>query len=35
MLQVWADYCDALADGVEPERAAELARAAKDGGAQQ
>ena len=35
MLQVWADYCDALADGGEPERAAELARAAKDGGAQQ
>ena len=35
MMQVWADYCDALADGVEPERAAELAKAAKDGKAQQ
>ena len=35
MLQVWADYLDALADGVEPERAAEIAKAAKDGKAQQ
>ncbi len=35
MLQVWADYLDALADGVEPERAAERAKAAKDGKAQQ
>lgn len=26
MMQVWADYLDALADGVEPERAAELAK---------
>lgn len=31
MMQVWADYCDALADGVEPERAAEIAKAAKVG----
>ena len=31
MMQVWADYCDALADGVEPERAAEIAKAAKAG----
>ena len=34
MMQVWADYLDALAEGVEPERAAEIARAAK-GEAQQ
>ena len=25
MMQVWSDYCSALADGVEPERAAEVA----------
>ncbi|MBR5705909.1 MAG: integrase arm-type DNA-binding domain-containing protein [Deltaproteobacteria bacterium] len=31
MLQVWADYLDALAEGVEPERAAEIAKAAKVG----